>query len=226
MPSSPPFCICFHALAFLIPLCRLLRCGGYLLRFVATTCSCNVRSASALLFPSIPSVLKLVASASACASTPCPCLCSAISSAPCCVARVCPLLCCCEVIIMFALCPRPPPSHTVSLQACCVGLLATAPPSRPASTRRDVLKVGSCTSVNFPQSQLKRNIVCYLCYIGASFEMRHHIAHMRSPCMRFTISQRLCFTQPRARVMRGVSQRAPDLVLHYITALHLCCDAG
>jgi hypothetical protein len=137
MPSSPPFCVCFHTLAFLITPCPLLRCGGYLLRFVATTCSCNIRSASAL-FPTIPSVPKLVASASARASTR-PCICCAISSAPCCVARVCYPPCCYEVIIMSALCPRPPPSHTVSAQGCCVGLMATAPPSRPASTHRVVL---------------------------------------------------------------------------------------
>eukprot|EP00972_Heterocapsa_arctica_P103974 15324415-Heterocapsa_arctica.AAC.1 len=27
MPSSPPFCVCFHTLAFLITLCPLLRRG-------------------------------------------------------------------------------------------------------------------------------------------------------------------------------------------------------
>jgi hypothetical protein len=126
-------------------LCCLCVCHAFvtsLLRFISYAClldptlppiAVGVGGISSVLSP--PHVL---ASASVRASTPCPCLCCAISSAPCCVARVCPPPCCCEVMILSALCPGPPPSHTVSAQAYFVGLLAIAPPSCHASTRRAV----------------------------------------------------------------------------------------
>jgi hypothetical protein len=109
--------------------------GRYLLRFVAPTCSCDIRSAFtfrqclSLLHP-LPLVLLRHALAYA-ALSPLPL--AALQGYVLC--RVY----CSEVIIMSALCLRPPPSHTVSAQACCVGLMAIAPPSHPESKRRAVL---------------------------------------------------------------------------------------